>query len=431
MKAAINRSFAFLLALSSACSGFAADAGLVAEGAKPLKLAGGFKFTEGPAAGPDGNVYFTDIPNNRIHKWDVKAGKLSTFLEKSGGANGLYFSKEGDLFACQGEVRKVTSFYLEDGAEKELVADQFDGRPFNKPNDLWLHPNGGIFFTDPNYGRKELSQEGEHLYYVTPYRDQVFRVDDKLKRPNGIIGSPDGKTLFVADPGAGKTYTYKVEDGEEGALSGKKLFVESGSDGMALDNKGNLYLTSDTVQVYNPAGKKIADLKFPERPSNVCFGGKSGKTLYVTARTGFYSLDMQVAGAGFVDLASPVEGDSFKITISCVKEKLLYDIKEFTVRTGQKVTVNFKNDDFPPHNLLFVKPGTADEVATLAIALGGEGFAKQFRPDTNKILYGSTMLDHGQSTTINFTAPEPGEYPYVCTFPGHAQLMRGVMKVVK
>jgi len=200
---------------------------------------------------------------------------------------------------------------------------------------------------------------------------------------------------------------------------------------MALDNKGNLYLTSGTVQVYNPAGKKIADLKFPERPSNVCFGGKSGKTLYVTARTGFYSLDMQVAGAGFVDLASPVEGDSFKITISCVKEKLLYDIKEFTVRTGQKVTVDFKNDDFPPHNLLFVKPGTADEVAALAIALGGEGFAKQFRPDTNKILYGSTMLDHGQSTTIKFTAPEPGEYPYVCTFPGHAQLMRGVMKVVK
>ena len=104
-------------------------------------------------------------------------------------------------------------------------------------------------------------------------------MDDKLKRPNGIIGSPDGKTLFVADPGAGKTYTYKVEDGEEGALSGKKLFVESGSDGMALDNKGNLYLTSGTVQVYNPGGKKIADLKFPERPSNVCFGGKSGKTL--------------------------------------------------------------------------------------------------------------------------------------------------------
>ncbi len=423
------------LALLTTAAPGAADkttrADLVADGAEPLKLAGGFKFTEGPAAAPDGNLYFSDIPNNRIHKWDTAAKKLSTFLENSGGANGLYFSKEGDLFACQGDARRVTSFYLEDGAEKELVADQFDGRPFNKPNDLWIHPNEGIFFTDPNYGRKELSQDAEHLYYVTPYRDQVFRVDDKLKRPNGIIGSPDGKTLYVADPGAGKTYRYTIEEGEEGALSDKKLFVESGSDGMTLDNRGNLYLTSGSVKVFNPEGKQIADLKFPERPSNVCFGGKNGKTLYVTARTGFYSLDMKVAGAGFVDLSAPPEGDSFKITISCVKEKLLYDIKEFTVRSGQKITVHFKNDDFPPHNLLFVKPGTADEVAALAVALGAEGFAKQFRPDTDKILYGSTMLDHGQDATIQFTAPAPGDYPYVCTFPGHALLMRGVMKVVK
>ena len=422
---------ALALAFLVAAKGADEKADLVADGAKPVKLAGGFKFTEGPAASPGGSVYFTDIPNNRIHKWNPTAKKLSTFLEDSGGANGLYFSKEGDLFACQGEARRVTSFYLEDGAEKELIADQYDGRPFNKPNDLWIHPNDGIFFTDPNYGRKELSQDAEHLYYVTPYRDQIFRVDDKLKRPNGVIGSPDGKILYVADPGAGKTYRYTIDEGEEGTLSDKKLFVESGSDGMALDNWGNLYLTAGSVKVFNPAGKQIADIEFPERPSNICFGGKNGKTLYITARTGFYSLDMKVAGAGFVDLSAPPEGDSFKITISCVKEKLLYDIKEFTVRSGQKITVHFKNEDFPPHNLLFVKPGTADEVAALAVALGAEGFAKQFRPDTDKILYGSTMLDHGQDATIQFTAPAPGDYPYVCTFPGHALLMRGVMKVVK
>ena len=422
---------ALALAFLVAAKGADEKADLVADGAKPVKLAGGFKFTEGPAASPGGSVYFTDIPNNRIHKWNPTAKKLSTFLEDSGGANGLYFSKEGDLFACQGEARRVTSFYLEDGAEKELIADQYDGRPFNKPNDLWIHPNDGIFFTDPNYGRKELSQDAEHLYYVTPYRDQIFRVDDKLKRPNGVIGSPDGKILYVADPGAGKTYRYTIDEGEEGTLSDKKLFVESGSDGMALDNWGNLYLTAGSIKVFNPTGKQIADIEFPERPSNICFGGKNGKTLYITARTGFYSLDMKVAGAGFVDLSAPPEGDSFKITISCVKEKLLYDIKEFTVRSGQKITVHFKNEDFPPHNLLFVKPGTADEVAALAVALGAEGFAKQFRPDTDKILYGSTMLDHGQDATIQFTAPAPGDYPYVCTFPGHALLMRGVMKVVK
>jgi len=404
---------------------------LVAEGAKPAKLAGGFKFTEGPAMGPDGNLYFTDIPNNRIHKWDPKAKKVSVFMEKSGGANGLFFSKEGDLFACQGVSQRVTSFYLEDGGEKELLADQYDGRSFNKPNDLWIHPNNGVFFSDPNYGRKELSQDGEHLYFITPYRDQVVRVDKDLKRPNGIIGTPDGKTLYVADPGQGKTFRYTIDEGEEGALSGKKLFVESGSDGMTLDNKGNLYLTSGTVLVFDPQGKKIADIPFPERPSNVCFGGKDGKTLFVTARTGFYSLDMKVAGAGFVDEAAAIAGDNFKIVISCVKEKLVYDIKEFTTRTGQKVSVTFKNSDFPPHNLLFVKPGAADEVAALAVAMGAEGFAKKFRPDSDKILWGSTMLDHGQEATVNFVAPEPGDYPYLCTFPGHHILMRGVMHVVK
>jgi len=404
---------------------------LVADGAKPVKLAGGFKFTEGPAMGPDGNVYFTDIPNNRVHKWDPKAKKVSVFMENSGGANGLFFSKEGDLFACQGVSQRVTSFYLEDGGEKELLADQYDGRPFNKPNDLWIHPNNGVFFSDPNYGRKDLSQDGEHLYFITPYRDQVIRVDKDLKRPNGIIGTPDGKTLYVADPGQGKTFRYTVDEGEEGALSGKKLFAESGSDGMTLDNKGNLYLTSGAVLVYDPKGKKIAEIQFPERPSNVCFGGKDGKTLFVTARTGFYSLDMKVAGAGFVDAAAAIAGNEFNIVISCVKEKLLYDIKEFTTRTGQKVTVTFKNNDFPPHNLLFVKPGAGDEVAALAVALGAEGFAKQFRPDSDKILWGSTMLDHGQEATINFIAPAPGDYPYICTFPGHHILMRGVMHVVK
>lgn len=401
------------------------------EGTKPVKLAGGFKFTEGPAMGPDGNLYFTDIPNNRVHKWDPKAKKVSVFMDNSGGANGLFFSKEGDLFACQGVSQRVTSFYLEDGGEKELLADQYDGRPFNKPNDLWIHPNNGVFFSDPNYGRKELSQDGEHLYFITPYRDQVIRVDNSLKRPNGVVGTPDGNTLYVADPGQGKTFRYTIDEGEEGALSNKKLFVESGSDGMTLDNKGNLYLTSGTVQVYNPQGQKIGDIEFPEKPSNICFGGKDGKTLFVTARTGLYSLDMKVPGAGFIDTAAAIEGDEFKIVISCIKEKLMYDIKEFTTRSGQKVTVHFKNSDFPPHNLLFVKPGAADEVAGLALAMGAKGFAKQFRPDSTKILWGTNMLDHGEEATIKFIAPEPGDYPYLCTFPGHHILMRGVMHVVK
>ena len=402
---------------------------LVDPGTKPVKLADGFLFTEGPSSGPGGQVYFTDIPNNRIHRWDPKTKKLSVFLKDSGGANGLYFTSEGDLVACLGGKGTIQSFY-EDGGEKELMADQYDGKRFNKPNDLWIHPNGGIFFSDPNYGNKALSQDGEHVYYVTPYRDQVFRVIEDMKRPNGVLGTLDGKHLYVADHGAGKTFRYDIDEGEEGTLSNKTLFADSGSDGLAMDNLGNLYLTADKVKVYDPKGKHLGDIAFPERPSNLCFGGKDGKTLYVTARKSFYSLAMKVAGSGFKNTDVAPEGDSVDITISSIKEKLVYDVKSFTVKSGQKVNVTFKNPDFPPDNLLFVKPGQADVVAQLAVNMGADGFAKQFKPDTDKILWGTTMLDHGESEKFSFTAPQPGEYPYVCTFPGHALLMRGVMKVL-
>ena len=197
-----------------------------------------------------------------------------------------------------------------------------------------------------------------------------------------------------------------------------------------MDNLGNLYLTADKVKVYDPKGKHLGDIALPELPSNLCFGGKDGKTLYVTARKSLYSVAMKVAGAGFKNLDAAPAGDAVDITISSVKEKLVYDVKSFTVRTGQKITVTFKNPDFPPHNLLFVKPGQADAVAKMAVDMGADGFAKQFKPETDKILWGSTMLDHGETEEISFTAPQPGEYPYVCTFPGHALLMRGVMKVL-
>ncbi|MBT4901486.1 MAG: hypothetical protein HON54_06210, partial [Verrucomicrobia bacterium] len=202
----------------------------------------------------------------------------------------------------------------------------------------------------------------------------------------------------------------------------RELFCESGSDGMTLDENGNVYLTSGSVKVFSPEGDQVADLKFPENPANVVFGGKDLKTLYVTARTGFYSLDMGVSGAK--------REKPFRITISTVQDKMLYDKKEFSVETGKQVQLTFINNDFPPHNLLIVKPGTADEVATLAIQLGNDGFKKQWRPDTPKILWGSTMIDYEQKSVISFTAPAPGDYPYVCTFPGHALLMRGMMHVL-
>lgn len=250
------------------------------------KLCGGFKFTEGPAADGQGNVYFTDIPNSRIHRWSVE-GKLSTFMKKTDEANGLYFDKDGNLLACVGGTGKLIS--IDPKKKITVLADTYEGKPFNSLNDLWIDPKGGIYFTDPRYGKRDnLPQDGEHVYYLSPDRKRVVRVIDDMTRPNGVIGTPDGKRLYVADHGAGRTYVYAI--GPDGTLSDKKLFAKQGSDGMTLDEAGNVYLTDKAVDVYSPSGTLIKSITMPELPANVCFGGADGKTLFVTARTSLYAV---------------------------------------------------------------------------------------------------------------------------------------------
>jgi len=264
---------------------------VVAEGAKVEKLAGGFKFVEGPAADAEGNIYFTDIPNNRIHKWSVD-GKLSTFREDSGGANGLFFDKDGNLLACEGNGRRLVS--IDPQGNVTVLADKYDGKRFNSLNDLWIDLQGGVYFTDPRYGsRDNMEQDGEHVYYLSPNHKRIVRVVDDMVRPNGVIGTADGKRLYVADHGGGKTFVYSIN--EDGTLSNKKLFAPEGSDGMTVDNEGNVYLTTDVVAVYNKNGERIETIEVPEQPANVCFGGEDKRTLFITARTSLYSVRMRVA----------------------------------------------------------------------------------------------------------------------------------------
>jgi len=266
---------------------------LVAAGAEVKKLAGDFKFTEGPAADAEGNVFFSDIPSNRIHKWS-RDGKLSTFLENSGGANGLYFDKDGNLLACQGGDRRLVS--LSPKGEVTVLADQYEGKKFNSLNDLWIDPKGGVYFTDPRYGNREgMEQDGEHVYYLTPDRKKVIRVISDMVRPNGVIGTPNGRRLYVADHGANKTYAYRIN--EDGTLANKQLFAPEGSDGMTIDSQGNVYLTGKTVAVYSRTGEKVMEIQVPEGPANVTFGGKDNQTLFITARTSLYAVEMQVKGA--------------------------------------------------------------------------------------------------------------------------------------
>jgi len=285
--------FMVLFILAAAMSWSVAEASVVADGAKVEKLAGGFLFTEGPAADAQGNVYFSDIPNNRIHKWSLD-GKLSTFRENSGGANGLYFDKEGHLLACEGGGRRLVS--IDPKGEVTVLADEYKDKKFNSLNDLWIDPKGGIYLTDPRYGnRNGMEQDGEHVYYLLPDSKKLVRVIDDMVRPNGVIGTPDGKTLYVTDNVGRKTFVYKIE--QDGTLSGKKLIAPEGSDGMTIDNEGNIYLTARVVAVYNKNGEKIEEIKVPEGPANVTFGGSDNQTLFITARTSLYSVKMRIKGA--------------------------------------------------------------------------------------------------------------------------------------
>ena len=274
---------------------------IIAKGAKVEKLADGFLFTEGPAVDKNGDVFFTDQPNNRILKWSVKEGKLSVFHDDAGRSNGMYFDKEGYLLACadmDNELWKIGT----DGKHTVLVTD-FEGKKLNGPNDLWIHPNGGIFFTDPLYRRNywtrdpQMQQDGQFVYYLSPDYKKLIQIATDLEQPNGIIGSPDGKLLYVADIRAKKTYVYDIQP--DGTLSNKKLFTNMGSDGMTIDKKGNIYLTGNGVTVFNPKGDQIAHIPVEAGwTANVCFGGKDMKTLFITASEYLYSLKMKVRGAG-------------------------------------------------------------------------------------------------------------------------------------
>jgi len=268
-----------------------AQLGVVAPSAKLVELGKDFKFTEGPAADADGNVYFSDVHASRTYKWSPDDG-AKLFREETGSANGLAMDSASNLVACESANGRITSINAK--GEVTVIADKYNGKRFNQPNDLWVDPKGGIYFSDPIYGRAENTQGGEHVYYVSPDRKKVTRVIDDMVRPNGLAGTPDGKTLYVADHGAGKTWRYTIKP--DGALADKTLFAASGSDGMKLDREGNVYLTTDAVVVYDPAGKEIAKIEVPQQPTNLCFVGKDRKTLFITARTGIYSIQLNVSG---------------------------------------------------------------------------------------------------------------------------------------
>jgi gluconolactonase len=272
--------------------------GVIAPGAKLQKLADEFEFAEGATCDARGNVFFTDQPHNRILKWSVE-GRLTTFLQPAGRANGMCFDTAGNLLACADEKTELWSI-APDG-KHTVLAREFEGKPLNGPNDVWSAPGGGLYITDPFYKRTwwtydRRPQDTEQVYFLPADHKALKRVTSDLVKPNGIVGTPDGSTLFVADIGAGRTYAYDIQP--DGALAGKRLACTMGSDGMTLDTDGNLYLSGRGVFVFDKTGRQIDRIEVPEPwVGNLCFGGRDKHTLFLAASKGLYSIRLRTQGA--------------------------------------------------------------------------------------------------------------------------------------
>jgi gluconolactonase len=271
--------------------------GLFDANEKPRLISKQFSFTEGSSVDKKGNVFFTDQPNNKIWEYSTD-GKLSVFLEDALYSNGTYFDKKGNLISCA-ETKDQLVAISPKGNIKVLVND-YQGQRFNGPNDVWVAPSGGIYFTDPYYqrdfwDRKKPDMDGQNVYYLPKGSNMPVVAASDLKKPNGIVGTPDGKHLYIADIEGNKTFKYTITS--DGSLTNKQLFAGQGSDGMTLDSKGNVYITGKGVTIYNPAGEKIAHINIDEPwTANLCFCGKNKDQLFITASKAIYILQMKVTG---------------------------------------------------------------------------------------------------------------------------------------
>lgn len=272
---------------------------ILAPDAKLQLISDQFTFTEGAAVDKAGNVFFTDQPNNKIWQYSTDS-KLSVFLDKAGRSNGMYFDKNDNLITCADEHNQLWSI-AKDGTITVLVTD-FKGHTLNGPNDLWVNPNGGMYLTDPYYQRDYWTRTqpdpglgGQYVYYLHPDNKILTIADSSLKQPNGIVGTPDGKHLFVVDIGAGLIYKYDINT--DGTLSNRQVFIKQLADGITLDNSGNIYCAGNGVTVFDKEGKQIAHIDVPEKwTANLCFGGKNKNVLFITASKSLYAIPTLVKG---------------------------------------------------------------------------------------------------------------------------------------
>lgn len=268
------------------------------------KLHTGLMFTEGPVADRQGNVYFSDVQGNKLYKVDLQ-GDLSVFLDPSNHTNGLAINAAGSIVACEmdGRIVEINA----KTKEVKALAAEYEGKRFNAPNDLVIDREGGIYFTDPPFRAPMPPPQVVTAFYYRAADGKVTRLGVVETAPNGIILSPDEKTLYVIPSRQAEMLAYPVE--APGKIGPQRVYctlkqaagkTTGGGDGLAIDSKGNLYITSALgIQVFDPAGKPLGIIETPEQPANCDFGGKDNKTLYVTARTSLYAIPMEAAGHVF------------------------------------------------------------------------------------------------------------------------------------
>lgn len=291
-----------LIALLACMSAAAADqfALCVDPAAQVRKLAGDMKFTEGPVwlSRDGGFLVFSDIPADELKRWSEKEG-LATFRKPSHNANGNLLDREGRMISCEHGGRRL-SILEADGTLATLV-DKFEGKAFNSPNDVAVAADDAVCFTDPDYGLRGKPGEigGNWVFRFDPKTKNIRVLVKDFDKPNGIAFSPDGKLLYIAD--SGKPRHIRVFDVEaDGGVSNSRVFCtldQGAPDGIRCDADGRVWSSAgDGVRIYDTSGKLLGTIPVPEVPANLCFGGADRKTLFITARTSLYAIDVRVKG---------------------------------------------------------------------------------------------------------------------------------------
>lgn len=306
MKSVIFLSFVLLCGVVSAAETAVSEVSraqtlddFVVPGTMATILGTGYKFSEGPAADPVGNIYFSDGGNDTIHFYPY-GRPIQVFVSDSVDANGMMFNHRGELVSVEGALRQIVVFNTRT-AEKRVIVKKFGDTEFNEPNDLTIDTTNGFYFTDPYYAhRKQGGTMKENVYYVSA-AGEVTCVSEVCKRPNGIHLSLDEKTLYVGDNGTTRIYKYDVV--APGKLENETVFTElaPGSDGMTLDSNGNLYVacSGNGVRIFSPSGDLIGSIDKQygvNYVSNCVFGGPNFSILYMTSRDKFLGIPMKVAG---------------------------------------------------------------------------------------------------------------------------------------